>query len=292
MHGISILRSFFIGLLLIPFLVEAQSDMPFGARAAALGNATVTIPDLWALHNNIAGIAGLTKPQIGAYAENRFGVRAFTTTAFLGVYPTTNYGVYGISLSRFGDKLYNQQHIGVGAAHKLGQFSLGAKVDVWQIAVEGYGSKKAVTLSIGGQAEIVPGLYFGAHAYNLNQAKLADFEDERLPTIMKVGIGYMPYKKLLLLAETEKNIDHNATFKAGIEYQLFPDKFILRSGFQSLTNTLNFGAGFIARQFIVDYAFGNTTHLGNSHHLSVAYTFGSNSIVQPVVTSPASINPQ
>jgi hypothetical protein len=277
--------------ILIPFLAKAQTDVPFGARAAALGNASATIPDLWAIHNNIAGIAGLTQPQIGAYAENRFGVRAFTTAALLGIYPTTKYGVYGISLSRFGDELYNRQHIGLGAAHKLGQFSLGIKADVWQVAVQGYGSRKAVTIAVGGQAEIVSGLYFAAHAYNLNQAKLADFEDERIPTIMKAGLSYMPYRKLLLLAETEKNIDHNATFKAGIEYQLFPDKFILRSGFQSLANPLNLGAGFMARQFIVDYAFGNTTQLGNSNHLSVSYSFGRQAIVQPNVTGPASINP-
>ncbi|MBC5775491.1 hypothetical protein H8S95_15545 [Pontibacter sp. KCTC 32443] len=261
-----------------------------GARAAALGNASVIIPDVWALHNNVAGIAGQTNIQVGAYADNRFGIRAFTTVALLGIYPTAKHGVYGISMSRFGDKLYNQQHIGLGAAHKLGQFSIGAKADVWQVAVQGYGSRKAVTLAIGGQAEIIPGLYFGAHAYNLNQAKLADFEDERLPTTMKAGIGYVPYKKLLLLAETEKNIDHNATFKAGIEYQVLPGKFILRSGFQSLANTLNFGAGFLARQFVIDYAFGSTTQLGNSHHFSVSYSFSRNTKVPTTGTPPASIN--
>ncbi|NEM97984.1 PorV/PorQ family protein [Pontibacter burrus] len=265
--------------------------MPFGARAASLGNASVTLPDIWASHNNIAGIAGLSQAQVGAYAENRFGIRAFTTVALLAAVPTQKYGRYGISLSRFGDELYNRQHIGVGAAHKLGQFSVGAKVDVWQIAVAGYGSRKAVTLTIGGQGEIVPGLFFGANAYNLNQAKLAEFEDERLPTVMKAGIGYMPYKKLLLLIESEKNIDYNATFKAGIEYQLFPEKFIVRSGFQSLTNTLNFGAGFLARQFIVDYAFGSTTWLGSSHHLSVSYSFGNPNSTTTVVTTPATINP-
>ena len=245
---------------------------------------------MWALHNNIAGLAGLTQTQFGAYAENRFGVRAFTTVALLGIYPTSKFGVYGISLSRFGDALYNRQHIGVGAAHKLGQFSLGAKVDVWQVAVQGYGSRKTATIAVGGQAEIVPGLYFGAHAYNLNQAKLADFEDERLPTIMKAGLSYMPYKKLLLLAESEKNIDHNATFKVGIEYQLFPDKFILRSGLQSLTNTLYFGAGLVARQLIVDYAYGTTTLLGSSHYLSVAYSFEGAKAAALIPPASAPIN--
>ena len=106
--------------LLIPFFVKAQSDMPFGARAAASGNASVTIPDLWALHSNMAEIAGLPQLQAGAYAENRFGVPAFTTVALLSVYPAQKYGVYGISLIRFGDERYDRQHAGIGTAHKSG----------------------------------------------------------------------------------------------------------------------------------------------------------------------------
>jgi hypothetical protein len=243
-----------------------------GARSAALGNASVTLPDLWALHNNVAGIASLKQPQIGAYAENRFGVRAFSTVAVQAVYPTARSGTYGFSLSRFGDALYNQQHVGIGIAHKLGQFSLGAKADLWQVAAEGYGSRKAVALSVGGQAEVVPGLYFGANAYNINQARLAAFDDERLPTIMKAGLSYRPYQKLLLLAETEKHIDFPADFKVGIEYQLLQEKLALRSGFSTQTHKATFGLGFRARHLQADYAFGSTTLLGISHHLALAYT--------------------
>ncbi|MCC9166002.1 hypothetical protein [Pontibacter harenae] len=259
--------------LLLPYLVLAQADVPYGARAAAMGNASVTIPDVWALNNNIAGIANLELPQLGVYAENSFGVRAFTTVALQAVYPTSKYGNYGLSLSRFGDELYSQQHVGLGVGHKLGQFSLGAKVDVWQVSVRGYGSRKAVTLSVGGQAEITPGLYFGAYAYNLNQAKLSSFEDERLPTIMKAGLSYQPYQKLLLAIETEKHIEHPAALKAGIEYQLLSEKLAVRSGFNTTTNRATFGAGFQARQLQVDYAFGSTTLLGTSHHVAVSYRF-------------------
>lgn len=260
-------------LCILPLFATAQPDAPAGARAAALGNATAALADVWALHNSVAGIAKMQQAQVGAYVENRFGMRELTTVGLMAVYPTAKYGSYGLHFSRFGDELYSQQSIGLGAAHKLGQFSLGAKLDVWQVAVKGYGNQRAVSISIGGQAEIIPGLYFGTYAYNLTQAKLASFEDERLPTIMKAGIAYQPYRKLLLLAETEKNIDYDATFKAGVEYQLLEDRFILRSGLQTLTNTLTFGAGFQARSILVDYAFGNTTQLGNSHHLSVTYSF-------------------
>ncbi|AKD02216.1 hypothetical protein POKO110462_07750 [Pontibacter korlensis] len=75
----------------------------------------------------------------------------------------------------------------------------------------------------------------------------------------------------MIAAETEKNIDYDADFKAGAEYALLANKFILRSGFSTLTSSLTFGAGF--RE--VDYAFGSTTPTGNSHHLSLAYAFGN-----------------
>ncbi len=218
-------------------------------------------------------MAHLEQARAGAYVENGFGIRAFTTVALLSVLPTAKYGTYGLSLSRFGDELYSQQHVGLGVSHKLGQFSLGAKAEVWQVSVEGYGSRKAVTLSVGGQAEVIPDIYFGAYAYNLNQAKLAAFEDERLPTVMKAGLSYRPYQKLLLAIETEKHIDFPADFKAGLEYQLLQEKLALRTGFSTQTHKLTFGVGLQARQLQVDYAFGSTTQLGISNHLSLAYTF-------------------
>jgi hypothetical protein len=219
----------------------------------------------------VAGIAHINHPEAGVYVENRFGVRAFTTVALQAIYPTGKYGNYGLSISRFGDELYSQQSVGLGVAHRLGQFSLGGKVDVWQVSVQGYGSRKAVALSVGGQGEVIPNLLFGAYAYNLNQAKLAAFEDERLATLLKAGLSYKPHQKLLLAVETEKNIDHKADFKAGVEYQLLKEKLALRTGFSTLTHRATFGAGFQARQLQVDYAFGSTTLLGLSHHLAVSY---------------------
>ena len=266
-----------------PVLAVAQADAPMGARAAALGNASVTLSDVWALHNNAAGIASLTQPEAGVYIENRFGIQAFTTVALQAVYPTGKYGSYGISLSRFGDALYSQQSVGLGAAHRLGQFSLGAKAEVWQVAIAGYGSRKAVALSVGGQGEIIPKLHFGAYAFNINQARLAAFEDERLATVMKAGLSYRPHQRLLLAMETEKSIDHDATFKAGVEYLLLQEKLALRTGFSTFTGSATFGLGFQARLLQVGYAFGATTRLGSSHHLSVSCRYTAR---RPVAVKP------
>ncbi|MHA6247005.1 hypothetical protein ACXYMU_03645 [Pontibacter sp. CAU 1760] len=251
----------------------AQQLSNFGARAAGMANAAAALPDLWALGNNPAAMAGLQQPQVGVYVENRFGERAFSTVALQGVYPTHGYGTFGLSLSRFGDALFSQQHVGLGAAHSIGTFSLGAKADVWQVQAAGYGSQKAVALSAGVYGQLAPQLFFGTFAYNLNQARLSSFEDERLPTVMKAGMAYQPTPRLTLVAETEKHIDHAADLRAGVEYALLARKFLLRSGFGTLTHQLSFGAGFRARQLQVDYAFGSFTPLGSSHHLSVSYPF-------------------
>ncbi|TXK49021.1 hypothetical protein FVR03_07340 [Pontibacter qinzhouensis] len=274
MDGITLRTSilFLICQLSFPRIGAAQADVPAGARAAAMGNASVTFPGLWALQNNVAGIGQAKSPAAGAYAENRFGLSGFNTVAFLGVYPFEKLGSVGLSMTRFGDELFSRQSLGIGLGHQLGQFSLGAKADVWQVSAQGLGSRKAFTFSVGVQAEVIPDLFFGAYAYNLNQAKVATFEDERLPTVMKAGLAYRPYQKLLLSAETEKDINYPADLKAGIEYKIV-EKFALRTGFSAQTSTTSFGAGFLARHLQIDYAFGTTTLLGLSHHLSVSYQF-------------------
>lgn len=264
-------------LLLLSYtnLLAGNDLVPIGARAAGLANASVGISDVWSVNNNIAGIAAIRNMEVGAYAENRFGLKAFTTVALQGVLPVGESGAVGAELYRFGDKYYNEQRLGVGYAHKLGQVSLGIKADLLQVHAEDLGSKRVVILSFGGQSEIVPDLTVAAHIQNLNQAKLADSpegDDERVPTVMTAGISYRPGSKIMLNLETEKNIDLPADFKAGIEY-LAIEKLSLRTGFSTLSQTATFGAGFKARAFQVDYALGTTSRLGISNHVSVSYKF-------------------
>ena len=253
--------------------VFAGNDhVPLGARAAALSNATVGISDAWSLHNNVAGIAGLEKTELGAFAENRFGLKAFTSVALLGARKIGESGGIGAELYRFGDKLYNEQRLGIGYAHKIGQVRLGLKADLLQVHVEEFGSKRVVAFSFGGQSEVVPGLVVGAHIYNFNQARLAEFEDERVPTVMKAGLSYRPGKKVMLNAETEKDLERDADFKAGLEYQVI-EKLALRTGFSTLKQAASFGVGFMARNFQIDYALSSQSRLGFSNHVSVGYKF-------------------
>ncbi|GGK57970.1 hypothetical protein ACD591_15735 [Rufibacter glacialis] len=246
------------------------NNSPVGARALGLGGASVTLPEVWALSNNPAGIATLKNPVAGAYAHNLFLLKELSTVGLLAISPVPRVGVVGVDVQRFGGEAYNEQRLGLGVAHQLGVVRLGLKADLLQVRVKEWGSRKAVALSLGLQSDLVPGLTFGAHIYNLNQAKLAQFQDERVPTVMKLGLGFQAAAKVLLVLEAEKELEYPAAVKGGVEYRVVP-ALGLRTGFHSGTRAGTAGVDVTFRQFQVAYAVGAQHQLGMSNYLSVAY---------------------
>ncbi|WP_143436510.1 PorV/PorQ family protein [Hymenobacter crusticola] len=255
-----------------------------GARAAALGNASVTLHDVWSVGNNVAGLGQVTRKSIGFYAANQFVLRALNSTALAVVLPIgavaetdtkAKNGVLGFEAQRFGDKLYAEQRLGAGYGYRGGQVSVGVRADLLQLSIEGLGSRRAVALSLGGQAEVVPQrLIFGAYLYNLNQAKLARYEDERVPTVLKAGLSYRPSKKLLLNVETEKSVEQEVNLKAGLEYHVI-EALSLRAGLATLTEQTTAGLGFVAGRFQIDYAAAWQTALGLSQHVGLSFQTGT-----------------
>ncbi|UOQ67150.1 hypothetical protein [Hymenobacter volaticus] len=251
-----------------------------GARAAGLANASVTLSDVWAVGNNAAGLGQLNKPVVGVYAENRYLLSALNTVAVAAAMPLgavenekARNGVVGVEVQRFGGKLYSEQRVGAGYGYRGGLVSIGARVDMLQLSIEGLGSKQAVAVSLGGQAELVPKrLVFGAYLYNLNQAKLAEYQQERVPTLLKAGLSYRPTDKVLLNIETEKDVEQDADFKAGLEYRII-EKLALRAGFRTLTEEITGGVGFQAGALQIDYAAAWHAALGLSQHVGVGFVF-------------------
>jgi hypothetical protein len=249
-----------------------------GARAAALGNASATLTDVWAVGNNVAGLGQLAQPSVGFYAENRYFSSAFNTVALVAAMPLGSistekpprHGVVGFEAQRFGDRLYAEQRLGLGYGYRGGQVSVGGRVDVLQVSIRGLGSRSVVAASLGGQVELIPHrLVFGGYLYNLNQVRLAAYEDERVPTVLKAGLAYRPTDKLLLSMETEKDVERAADFKVGLEYQLL-EALALRAGFASLTEQTTAGVGFKAGQLQIDYAAAWQATLGLSQHVGVS----------------------
>jgi hypothetical protein len=214
----------------------------------------------------------MEESEIGAGFDHRYGIQELSTVD-LALGWKTNFGTIGLGMSRFGGKLFNQQQLGLGFSNTLGIVSLGLKVDWQQTHIEGFGSGNALILSMGGVAELGPKFFLGANFTNLNRAKLSQNNEQRLPTLVQMGISYLPSENLKILAELEKDIELDPIFKAGVEYQL--KKWIyLRTGISSNPARLSFGLGLRKDQFGFDYAYGQNSSLGRTHHLSLVLKLG------------------
>jgi hypothetical protein len=281
-----LLEVLFLGsfsLIATPLLAQGNGPAGHGARAVALGNASATLGgEIWAVANNAAGLSTITQPTAGAYLENRYLITSLNVVAAavalpLGmVEPATtgqpvraSRGVVAVEAQRFGGALYNEVRVGAAYGYRLGVVSIGGRLDALQVSFQDLGSRRAVVASLGGQADVVPErLTFGVYLYNLNQAKLADYQDERVPTVLRAGLAYRPSKQVTLLAESEKDVEHAAGVKAGLEYLPLP-AVALRVGYTSLSQQTTCGVGVKAGDFHFDYAAGWHTVLGLSQFLSV-----------------------
>ncbi|SDL35108.1 hypothetical protein SAMN05421823_105273 [Catalinimonas alkaloidigena] len=266
------LLSLFTTFILI-FPALAGNDAPVsGGQAQGMGGTGVTLRDTWSLFNNVGGLAGLDKPSVGLFFERRFATNAFNVGALAVAFPGQRWGAAGLSFRRFGTDLYNEQRLGLAYGHKLGEVTLGAQAEYLQTAIAEVGTRHAFVLNLGGVASILPHLHFGAYIFNVTQTRLADYLDERVPTVMKAGLSYRPTDALMINLETEKDLDYPALVRAGVEYRIIPE-VALRTGISTDPSVFYFGAGFTRHQFALDYALSTHPSLGLSHHLSLQYRF-------------------
>lgn len=252
-------------------VLSQDGKFNFGARSAGIGGASLTLGDEYSLFNNVGGLGYVENHTAFAGFQNRFGVSALQTIGAGAIY-TTDIGNAGIGFYKFGDDLFSQQRLHLAIGNKIQMVSLGLGVDLLQYNVSSVGSRQVIALQFGGIAEISSKFLFGAHIFNLNQAKLSKETNERVPTVMKGGFSYRPSKELMINLEVEKDLDFDEVIKAGIEYQLIENVF-LRTGISTEPFASSFGIGFRPKNFQFDYAYSNDSNLGSIHDLSISYSF-------------------
>ena len=272
-HTNSLFLYFLILLIsLISFINPAKAgneNYSLGARSAGIANASVCLTDIWAVHHNQAAMADLKDIEAAIFYENKFLVKELGLKAVAFVLPTKG-GVFGFSLSQFGYQLYKESKVGLAYSKKFGDIlSAGVQMDYLNTYIaEGYGSKGDFAAEAGLRAKLTKGLYIGFHAYNFNRAKLADYNNEHIPVIFRLGLQYSFSDKVFLAAETEKDIDFKPVFKTGIEYHAVKQVYF-RIGIATnpLMNTFGFGMDF--NRIRVDLAASMDPVLGVSSQVAV-----------------------
>ena len=242
---------------------------PSGARSMGLAQSHVTLDDGWSVFNNVGAMGRLLSSQAVFGYDHRLGLNELTTLA-AGAVLVTDMGVLGIGLSSYGGELFNQKCLGAGFSNKLGIASFGIKVNYMQTNIDGHGRLASPVIDCGGVAELGPNLLFGAHIYNIARAKFGRHSDDYLPTMLKAGVSFRSFEKILVNGEVEKEILQPSKLKMGIEYNIL-DRCWARSGFQTEPSNLFFGLGFKPGRFNIDYALSQNYRLGYTHHFSFNY---------------------
>ncbi|WP_017732961.1 PorV/PorQ family protein [Nafulsella turpanensis] len=242
--------SFF--LLAIPFAHGQVYPAISGARAAALGHASVGLSDIWAILNNIGSLADVEAPAVAFGYQTRFQLQELSTLGALIAWPLPT-GVLGGSVSRFGTGIYSVHSAGIGYSHKINYISVGIKLNYLQQAIETVGSHGNFVAELGGKAMLLPKLHFAAHVYNISQSHVSRRSEERLPTLLTAGLSYLPSDKLQLYVQTRKNVEFPARFSAGLEYAIIP-ALTVRTGIRTRPVEGSFGLGFQIRRLHFNYA--------------------------------------
>lgn len=259
--------------LVFPFLTSAQIDLStqaFGAKSQGLGAVKLYHQGSWSLFNNVGSLDRMEDSEVGIALDQRYGIPELSTAALSLVFKKPA-GSVGIGIARFGGELFQQHRLELGLSATRGILSFGAKAAWFQTHIEGFGTGNALLLSIGGLAELGPRFFFGAHLSNLNQAKVSKQSSQPIPTQLTVGITFLPAKNLEIHGELEKDLDHPPLVKLGLQYQL-ENWIFLRTGIHSIPNSLHFGLGLRKKKYGLDYALGQTTTLGSTHHFSIFLT--------------------
>lgn len=245
----------------------------YGPRALGTGQISVLHSDVWSNFNNVGALGWLKQNSVGVSFENRYNQGAFNQMAFGAALPTKKLGVVGVSASKFGGDIFNQTRAQVGWAKAFGIASIGLQAQWYQFNAVNFPTQSRLLINFGGLAQLTPKIQFGASISNIGQAKASEFQDEKVPTIVKGGISFLPSKKVKLMGEIQKDLDQKAVVKAGIEYELV-EKVWLRTGFTSQTLMACGGIGVEWRNLQFNYAFSHHPQLGWSNGIGLNFRFG------------------
>ncbi len=264
-------------LLILAFsmqITNAQMNAQnIGARSSAMAGAGVASTDFWSATNNQAALGYNKSYGTGFYYENSYLAKELSLNSLALVVPTSK-GSFVLDLNYFGYSQYNESKIGLGYGMALSEkFAVGVQMDYLRTYIGGdYGSVNIFTFEVGIMSKITDEVTLGAHIFNPIQAKLNDYDNERISALMKLGLEWKLSENFIALAEVQSDIDSELAIIGGLEYRI---KKILytRIGVGTGPNMFSFGVGLNYKNFKLDFSSSLHQLLGYSPQVSLFYQF-------------------
>jgi len=268
--------SLVVFLLLSGAILKAANDnLPVGARSAGMAHASICVNDVWAVQHNQAALANLKNPEAGVFSQIVYPNSKVLMNA-VAVASPFKYGVISGTFTRLGFKnLYNESKYGLGYSRQFGKaISAGMQLNYLStfIGDNNYGSRGTVAVEAGFIAEVVKNLRIGVHVYNPTRSKTAQYNNERVPTIIKMGLQYTFSDKVFTTVEVEKDIANKPILKIGAEYRIVKEVY-LRGGLSNNPSLNAAGFGIELKKFNLDFAAAFHPQMGVSPQIGLRYRF-------------------
>ena len=267
-------RFFFV---VVIFFINILSLLAFdnyasGAGSASMGTSSVMMPNIWSAQNNQAALAFYNKFSLGIHHENRFIVPEYGFQAVHLSVPV-NFGTFAATYTYFGYKLFNDKKFGIAYSRKLFEkLAVGVQMDYIHTYIFNYGKDSKICAEIGLFSEPVENLMIGIHGFNVLNTTNRDENFDPLPVIIRMGLGYRFGDKLIITAETEKDVEKSPVYKGGMEYNALHGLYIM-TGFSSNPGQYTFGLGFVYQRIRGDLGFMSHPELDFTPHFSLSYEF-------------------
>jgi hypothetical protein len=268
---------FFIVLLLAikPERSKAQSvrhaiALPYTTLSAysALQN------DPLSFTSNQASLAHVKQAGIGVYGERRFLLAENNCYNLAAVIPAKMSG-FGLQISYSGFKNFNESKLGLAYGRKLGRMiDIGIQFNYYGYHIPTYDNGSTVNAEAGAIIHFTNKLIVGIHMYNPVAAKLSKYEESKLASVYKLGLGYDASESLLISGEIVKEEDKPVNVIAGFQYR-FAGQFFARTGFRSESSTVFTGAGVAWKNWRIDVAGSYHPQLGLSPGILFIAYFGN-----------------
>jgi len=241
-----------------------------GARSVASGQTGVSVPvESWSIFSN-AALLSTDEKRISFYGFRYTGIAEISDAAFSASIPIFG-GAAGAAVHRYGFHLFNETRIRAGYKKSWHTFHAGFALNYTYIQQGGgYGSAGAAGADIGVAAEIIPGLWFGSRATNVNQPSFQN-SDEELPRELAAGLTYFPVQQVMISSEIVKDVRFPASFRAGLNAELIPG-FWARTGVTTQPETYSAGFGYQTSSWQINLAIQQHNPLGLSPAIDIGLT--------------------
>ena len=241
-----------------------------GATSTAICGANVTQTDVWSINNNIGSLAKIESISLGVSINNRFLISDFSTGAIAFILPVKK-GAFGFNYSNFGNQNYAIHSSGLGYAMRLGEnFSAGIKINYLFLDLgENYGSRSIFSADIGLNTQLSSALTMGVVLKNPTLSKLSEFDDERMPTSIQIGLDYAVSDQLNTIISFEKDLLFPSSLRAAILYRPV-ETIILKGGVGTNPTSFGFGIGTNIKRFTIDIGSQYHQILGFSPEISIS----------------------